>query len=44
MAQAEEGDERTRLWTRVVQEYPAYASYQRKTTREIPIVVLYPSA
>ena len=44
IARAAEGDERTQLWTRVVQEYPAYASYQRKTTREMPVVVLYPSA
>jgi deazaflavin-dependent oxidoreductase (nitroreductase family) len=44
IAQAAEGDERTRLWTRAIQEYPAYASYQRKTAREIPIVVLRPAA
>ncbi len=44
IAQAAEGDERTRLWTRVVQEYPAYAGYQSKTTREIPVVILHPAA
>jgi len=40
IAQAAEGDERERLWTRVVEEYPAYAEYQRKTNRQIPVVVL----
>src|SRR5215217_9052564 len=40
IAQAAEGDERERLWTRVVEEYPAYAEYQRKTDRQIPVVVL----
>jgi deazaflavin-dependent oxidoreductase (nitroreductase family) len=40
IAQAAEGDERARLWSRVVEEYPAYADYQRKTERQIPVVVL----
>ena len=40
VAQAAEGDERARLWSRVVEEYPAYAEYQRKTDRQIPVVVL----
>lgn len=41
-AHTAEGDERTRLWSRAVREYPAYASYQQKTHREIPIVILRP--
>ena len=40
IAQTTEGDERARLWSRVVEEYPAYAEYQRKTDRQIPIVAL----
>ena len=40
IAQTAEGDERTRLWSRVVEEYPAYAGYQQKTDRQIPVVVL----
>ena len=42
IAQTTEGDERARLWSRVVEEYPAYAEYQRKTDRQIPVVVLHP--
>jgi deazaflavin-dependent oxidoreductase (nitroreductase family) len=42
VAQTAEGDERARLWSRVVEEYPAYAEYQRKTDRQIPVVVLNP--
>ena len=35
-------DERTRLWEVMTGVYPAYAEYQTKTAREIPIVVLEP--
>ena len=34
--------ERAELWPRIVSEYPAYAGYQRKTTREIPVVICGP--
>jgi deazaflavin-dependent oxidoreductase (nitroreductase family) len=44
IAQTTDGDQRARLWSRVVQEYPAYKEYQRKTDREIPVVVLQPEA
>ncbi len=40
IAQTTEGEERERLWSRVVEEYPAYAEYQRKTDRQIPVVAL----
>ena len=40
VAQRTEGDERARLWSHVVEEYPAYAEYQRKTDRQIPVIVL----
>jgi F420H(2)-dependent quinone reductase len=40
IAQTTEGDERARLWSRVVEEYPAYTEYQKKTDRQIPVVAL----
>ncbi|WP_436499496.1 nitroreductase family deazaflavin-dependent oxidoreductase [Actinokineospora sp. HUAS TT18] len=33
-------DERPELWDIMVKEFSTYASYQRKTEREIPVVVL----
>jgi deazaflavin-dependent oxidoreductase (nitroreductase family) len=39
-ARVVEGDERARLWDRMVEVWPPYADYQRKTDREIPVVVL----
>lgn len=33
-------DERKRLWQLVVERFPLYASYQRRTTRQIPLFVL----
>lgn len=38
-----EGDERTRLWSRAVKDYPAYEQYQQKTNRKIPVVILHPA-
>lgn len=38
------GDEKQRLWARLVAMYPDYAAYQRKTTREIPVVILRPTS
>lgn len=37
-----EGDERAAIWSRVVETHTMYAAYQRKTEREIPVVVLTP--
>ena len=34
--------ERTRLWAEALKFWPFYADYQRKTEREIPVVVLDP--
>ena len=34
------GEERERLWPLVSAVWPAYEDYQRKTEREIPVVVL----
>jgi deazaflavin-dependent oxidoreductase (nitroreductase family) len=41
---AEEADaeEKARLWQKMVEMYPAYDDYQKKTEREIPLVVLHP--
>lgn len=33
-------EERDRLWTLMNEVWPAYAEYQQKTDREIPVVVL----
>jgi deazaflavin-dependent oxidoreductase (nitroreductase family) len=33
-------EERARLWPRIVATYDGYATYQGKTTREIPLAVL----
>jgi deazaflavin-dependent oxidoreductase (nitroreductase family) len=35
-------EERARLWPRLLELYPGYAEYQRRTEREIPVVVLSP--
>ncbi len=43
-ARTAEGEERARLWTRVVAGSPGYGRYQEGTAREIPVVVLEPSA
>lgn len=35
-------EERNRLWPKVTAAYDGYAGYQRRTTREIPLVLLEP--
>jgi F420H(2)-dependent quinone reductase len=35
--------EKPRLWSMLTKMYPSYDEYQRKTKREIPVVVLTPS-
>jgi len=34
------GEERSRLWTLMTSIWPSYDDYQRRTTREIPVVLL----
>jgi deazaflavin-dependent oxidoreductase (nitroreductase family) len=34
--------EKTELWPRLVEMYPSYATYQTRTDRDIPVVVLEP--
>jgi deazaflavin-dependent oxidoreductase (nitroreductase family) len=38
------GDEKAVWWERAVKVWPDYATYQRKTKREIPVFVLEPRA
>jgi deazaflavin-dependent oxidoreductase (nitroreductase family) len=40
VASTASGEERARLWARLAEVWPAYDDYQRKTDREIPVVVL----
>jgi deazaflavin-dependent oxidoreductase (nitroreductase family) len=39
-ARTAEGEERQRLWELVNRQWPDYDSYQERTDREIPVVVL----
>jgi deazaflavin-dependent oxidoreductase (nitroreductase family) len=39
-ARTAQGSERDRLWKLMTEPWPAYDEYQRKTQREIPVVVL----
>ncbi len=39
-ASTAEGEERARLWTLMAEVWPDYDTYQTKTEREIPVVVL----
>lgn len=42
-AEKTEGEDRGHLWSKLVEMYPGYADYQRRTTREIPVVRLRPA-
>ncbi len=37
-------DERTRLWTKMVESNPVFGVYQSRTSREIPLIVLRPQS
>jgi deazaflavin-dependent oxidoreductase (nitroreductase family) len=39
VATTAEGEERARLWSSMTEVWPDYDAYQRKTAREIPVVV-----
>jgi len=43
-ARTASGEERSRLWETALKFWPPYADYQKKTEREIPVVVLDPIA
>ena len=42
MARQASAEERSRLWPLLVDMYGGYAEYQKKTTREIPVIILSP--
>ena len=41
-AEVADSEEKSRLWQKMVEMYPAYDAYQEKTEREIPLLVLRP--
>ena len=41
-AETAEGDERGRLWARLMEVAPGYANYAKRTNRQIPLVILRP--
>jgi len=43
IAQIAKADERARIWPIIASRHPNYAGYQRKTDREIPLVLLRPA-
>jgi len=43
LARVADGAERARLWPKVVAAAQNYATYQEKTGRQIPVVVLEPA-
>jgi deazaflavin-dependent oxidoreductase (nitroreductase family) len=43
LAHEARGEERELWWARALEVWPAYASYQRKTDRKIPVLVLEPA-
>ena len=42
LAERPSPDERTRLWTKLVESNPVFGVYQGRTSREIPLIVLRP--
>jgi F420H(2)-dependent quinone reductase len=41
-ARETEGEERERLWKQMTDVYPTYEDYQRRTGRQIPVILLEP--
>lgn len=42
-ARLAEGEERDRIWSKQKVDYPGFAEYEEKTTRQIPVVILTPA-
>ena len=40
IARVAEGEERKRIWQRQKERYPGFAAYERRTSRQIPVIVL----
>jgi deazaflavin-dependent oxidoreductase (nitroreductase family) len=43
MARVAKGEERDNIWEQQKKEFPGFAEYEAKTSREIPVVVLEPA-
>jgi deazaflavin-dependent oxidoreductase (nitroreductase family) len=43
VARVAEGEERERLWEAHKRAFPNFADYERRTTRQIPVVILEPA-
>jgi deazaflavin-dependent oxidoreductase (nitroreductase family) len=43
IARVAEGEERERLWEAHKRAFPNFADYERRTTRQIPVVILEPA-
>ncbi|MEY2450149.1 MAG: hypothetical protein QOH79_3625 [Acidimicrobiaceae bacterium] len=41
-ARVAEGDERERIWSKQKGDMPGFADYEKKTTRQIPVIILSP--
>ena len=41
-ARVASSDEKDRLWPKVIAKYRGYAAYQRRTVRDIPLVIIEP--
>lgn len=41
-ARVASGDEREAIWSKQKKDYPGFADYEAKTSREIPVVILDP--
>ena len=44
VARQADDEERARLWPRLVEAWPDYEAYQRRTERRIPVIVLSPAS
>ena len=43
-ARVTKGEERERIWSKQKRDRPNFAEYEKKTTRQIPVIVLEPEA
>jgi deazaflavin-dependent oxidoreductase (nitroreductase family) len=44
VARVATGEERERIWSKQKADYPGFADYERKTSREIPVIILEPKS
>jgi deazaflavin-dependent oxidoreductase (nitroreductase family) len=43
ISQQAEGEERQRIWSIIAENYKNFVAYQKRTTRQIPVIILTPS-